>query len=88
MGKEWRVFVDAEGDPHLIIADGGVERIASKEECERAALILNEEGSNVIRLWCRNAQCKENGKGWIERSRTDVSKTIFGCDLCGKAMER
>ncbi len=88
MPKEWKVFEDADGDPHLVMAENGVERIATKTECERAAQILNEEGSNIIRLWCRNTKCADGGKGWIERTRDDVAKTKFMCDACGIAMER
>lgn len=88
MARQWAVFVDGEGDPHLVIEENGKQRMATKAECERAMGLLNEEGSNVIRLWCRNAECKEGNKGWIERSRQDIEKNVYQCDLCGKAMTR
>lgn len=84
---EWCVFVDHEGDPHIIMRDASGERILTREECDFAVKILNEEGSNVIRLQCRNRECKDFG-GWIERGRTDASKNVYHCQVCGKAMER
>lgn len=85
---QWKLFVDPDGDPHIVVTEKGAERIPTKEECERAISILNEEGSNIIRIYCRNPVCKENGKGWIERTRSDISKTVYMCDVCGKGMER
>lgn len=88
MPKEWGVFIDGDGDPHLVMVENGVQRMATKDECERAALLLNEEGSNIIRLWCRNGACPEGDKGWIERTREMASKTVIICDVCNRPMER
>ena len=86
---EWFVYVDPEGDPHIVIrkAGGGDERIPTREECEYAVKILNEDGSTAIRLQCRTKGCKDEG-GWIERSRKDAEKNIYHCQVCGRPMER
>lgn len=86
---EWFVFVEDDGSSHIVLRNpgGGNERIPTAEECSFAVKLLNEEGGTVIRLQCRNHECKDFG-GWIERSRNDVAKNVYHCQLCGKAMER
>jgi hypothetical protein len=88
MPKKWEIFIEDDNTPHLVISDNGVQRVPTMEECERAVSILGEEGSSVIRLHCRNTECPDKGKGWIERSRIDASKNMYHCDVCGKPMER
>lgn len=84
---EWDIFTDDENIPHLIVKQNGQPRIATLEECQRAMRLLNEEGSNVIRLFCKNPLCKGAG-GWIERSRKDAEKNIYWCDVCHGKMDR
>lgn len=83
----WKTFVDNDGDPHIVVDDGREGRIPSKEECEKACQLLNEEGSTVIKLSCHNKSCKDFG-GWIERPRNDVARTVYRCEVCGGVMER
>lgn len=87
MAKQWKLFVDDDGDPHIIVTDNGKDRLATKAECEQAIGILNEEGQNIIRLHCRTEDCRDKG-GWIERTRVDASKMVYACESCGKPMER
>jgi len=88
VSKEWTLYIDEDGDPHLIMKDNGRDRMATKEECERAIGILNEEGQNIIRLHCRTEACAGKG-GWIERTRLDASKNVYFCEGgCGRPMER
>lgn len=86
--KQWSVFVDPDDPeiPHLVIADP-TQRIPTIEECERACRLLNEEGTTSIRISCQNKACTDFG-GWIERTRRDVEKNVYHCQVCGKAMER
>lgn len=86
MKGEWKVFTDPDGDPHIVIADP-TERIPTKEECERACRLLNEEGSSVIRISCQNKACPDFG-GWIERARKDLEKNVYHCQVCGSKMDR
>lgn len=84
---EWFVAM-IDDDPIIAVRDSRLgERIPSKEECEHAVKVLNEEGSTVIRLECRNAACAAF-KSWIERARGDAAKNVYHCQVCGKAMER
>jgi hypothetical protein len=88
MAKQWTLFVDEDKDPHIIISENGHDRLPTKDECERAISILNEEGSNIVRLSCRTEGCTGKG-GWIERTRLDASKNIYLCEGgCGRPMER
>ena len=89
--RGWGIFIDPddrEKIPHLVVIDNGVMRIPTLTECEKAARILNEEGSSVIRLYCHNPECRECDKGWIERARKDAEKTVYFCDVCHKKMDR
>jgi hypothetical protein len=83
----WKVFTDTEGTSYIVIDNGAEGGIPSKEQCERAVRLLNEEGSSVIRLGCHNKLCEDFG-GWIERPRNDVARTVYRCELCGGVMER
>ena len=84
---EWRIYKDEDGTPHMIVFDGK-ERIATVEECERACRILNEDGSNVVKVFCKTEGCNAKG-GWIERTRANLEKTVYKCEgSCGRPMER
>lgn len=87
MATEWQVYKDDDGMPHLVIKDGETLRPATLDECESASRILNEQGSNIIRLICKTISCKDKG-GWIERTREDANKNVYKCDVCGQAMSR
>jgi len=85
---EWKVYVDDDGDSHLIVSEAGKSRIATKEECQNACKLLNEEGSTVVRLECKTLTCPGKG-GWIERTRLDATKNMYICEGgCGRPMER
>lgn len=86
---EWTI-ITVDDTPLLGLKDpshpGGM-RLPTLAETERVIRLLNEEGSNVIRLSCTNPECKDKG-GWIERTRKDVEKNVYQCDTCRKPMER
>lgn len=87
MSIEWRIFTDEDSTPHMVIYENGKERIATHDECKRACLMLNEDGSNVVKIHCVNKECVGFG-GWIERTRANLEKTVYKCDVCGKPMQR
>lgn len=91
MGTKWGIYVDPQDKeeiPFFVVVEKGEIRPPTKEEAERGCRILNEDGENLVRLWCRNPVCKEANKGWIERATKDAAKTLYTCALCGKPMVR
>lgn len=90
---QWIVFIDeADPDkiPHLVIKEGTRMRIPTKEEAERAVRIVNEDGNNIVRIFCRNPECADKG-GWIERPRSGrlgVDKHVYTCETCHRPMVR
>jgi len=57
----------------------------SKMEAEWLANVLDEHTGTVVKLFCKNKVCQDFG-GYITRTKADVQKTVFPCDLCGKPM--
>lgn len=91
--KEYKLYVHKEGDQpeqyFLVMNDNGKHRECTREEMERAITILNEEGNNIVKLFCQNPDCDEHKRrGFIERTRANVQKHVYGCDTCGKPMSR
>lgn len=93
MRVEWAVFIDDNDPdkvPHLVVKEKDKLRIPSVEEAERAVRLLNEEWSTVVRIYCRNPKCKDQGS-WIERPKTGkagIDRNVYRCEVCGRPMER
>jgi hypothetical protein len=79
---EWIVI-----DGQMLVSENNVIREATPEELERACNLINEETVASVKIYCRNPTCPGNG-GWIQRTRQDIAKTVYTCELCHRAMER
>jgi len=78
---------DDDGDWFLAMQENGEFRHLRESEAKRIASIMNEQGSNIITLYCRNEKCKHKGS-WIKRASDDVKKNVYFCDGCKQGMTR
>lgn len=88
------VFKDTEyaatkkdGDWILALIEKGEYRHLSEDEAKKVASIMNEQGSNVITLYCRSEKCKYKGT-WIKRSSEDAKKNVYFCEGCKQGLTR
>lgn len=84
-GEEW-AFVPGIG---IQVKNGKNVRNPTDEEMEHIVNIMNEQGSNIITLFCRTEDCPGKG-GWIRRSVEDAKQNALGlvCEDCKKPMVR
>lgn len=76
-----------DGEWLLAVTENGEYRHLTESEARKVASIMNEQGSNIITLFCRNEKCKHKGS-WIKRSSEDVKKNTYFCDGCKSGMTR
>lgn len=84
--KEFASFKD-DSNWYLMMFEDGKLRHLTEMESKQAASMLNEQGSNVITLYCRTQTCKEKG-AWIKRASADVKKNVYFCEICKHPMVR
>jgi hypothetical protein len=85
--KEFTATVDSDGDWFLVISDKGTLRHLTETEARQVASVMNEQGSNIITLYCRTETCRHKNT-WIKRSSDDVKKNVYFCDGCKQGMTR
>ncbi len=85
--KEFAATVDADGDWFLVVNENNSYRHLTETEARQVASIMNEQGSNVITLFCRTEKCKYKGT-WIKRASDDVKKNVYFCEGCKQGMTR
>jgi hypothetical protein len=85
--KEYTAIQDDDGQWYLVTTNGQDLNHLTELEAKQAAQFLNEQGSNVITLFCRNEKCKDKGS-WIKRASGDVKKNVYFCSTCNGHMIR
>jgi hypothetical protein len=76
-----------EGAWLLGMMENGELRHLTKDEAGQVASIMNEQGSNIITLFCRNDACKDKGT-FIQRASQDAKKNVYHCVTCMKGMTK
>ena len=76
-----------DGEWLLAVTENGEYRHLTESEARKVASIMNEQGSNIITLFCRNEKCRHKGS-FIKRSSDDVKKNTYFCDSCKSGMTR
>lgn len=71
----------------LLKTDGHNFYHLTENEAKQVAQIINEQGSNVVTLFCRNDKCVSKGS-WIKRASGDVKKNVYHCATCSTPMLR
>lgn len=85
--KEYVATVDDDGDWFVVASENGTCRHLTESEAKQIASMINEQGSNVITLYCRNDKCKYKGT-WIKRASEDVKKNVYFCEGCKQNLTR
>ena len=85
--KEYVATTDDDGDWFLSVSENGECRHLKESEAKQVASMMNEQGSNIITLFCRTEKCKYKGT-WLKRTSEDVKKNIYYCEGCKQGMTR
>lgn len=83
--KEYIAVKDEDGDWNIVVSENKELRAPTENEARQVASMMNELGSNVVTLYCRNDRCRHKNT-WIKRASEDIKRNVYICDTCKQPM--